>query len=171
MSPILSRLYSAPGGTEALDVLMKYMYVAAQSGHTPPDRLLPVDGVRCCTSLCPIKCQTVAFWASMADNGQLQGHGSLDSRKHIAEHHSTSHWLFPGPCAWRRRGRRAGHERAAKLAREGTQSALSYPVTTNQHPMLRIRWRIAPTCANAAQLVEIAGPGSIVRVMTDRRTV
>lgn len=27
MSPILSRVYSAPGGTEALDVLMKYMYV------------------------------------------------------------------------------------------------------------------------------------------------
>lgn len=26
-------------------------------------------------------------------------------------------------------------------------------------------------CTNAAQLVEIAGPGSIVRVMTDRRTV
>jgi actin related protein 2/3 complex subunit 5 len=44
MSPILSRLYSAPGGTEALDVLMKYMYVAAQSRHTPSDRLLPIDG-------------------------------------------------------------------------------------------------------------------------------
>jgi len=29
MSPMLSRLYSAPGGTEALDVLMKYMYVGA----------------------------------------------------------------------------------------------------------------------------------------------
>jgi hypothetical protein len=27
MSPMLSRIYSAPGGTEALDVLMKYMYV------------------------------------------------------------------------------------------------------------------------------------------------
>jgi hypothetical protein len=27
MSPILSRIYGAPGGTEALDVLMKYMYV------------------------------------------------------------------------------------------------------------------------------------------------
>lgn len=26
MSPILSRIYKAPGGTEALDVLMKYMY-------------------------------------------------------------------------------------------------------------------------------------------------
>ena len=26
MSPILSRIYSAPGGTEALDTLMKYMY-------------------------------------------------------------------------------------------------------------------------------------------------
>jgi hypothetical protein len=29
MSPILSRIYGAPGGTEALDVLMKYMYVVA----------------------------------------------------------------------------------------------------------------------------------------------
>ena len=26
MSPILSQIYSAPGGTQALDVLMKYMY-------------------------------------------------------------------------------------------------------------------------------------------------
>ena len=26
MSPMLGRLYKAPGGTEALDVLMKYMY-------------------------------------------------------------------------------------------------------------------------------------------------
>jgi hypothetical protein len=26
MSPMLSRIYGAPGGTEALDVLMKYMY-------------------------------------------------------------------------------------------------------------------------------------------------
>jgi hypothetical protein len=37
MSPILSRLYGAPGGTEALDVLMKYMYVVAligDRGHT-----------------------------------------------------------------------------------------------------------------------------------------
>jgi hypothetical protein len=29
MSPILGRVYSAPGGTDALDVLMKYMYVVA----------------------------------------------------------------------------------------------------------------------------------------------
>jgi hypothetical protein len=34
MSPILSRLYGAPGGTEALDVLMKYMYVAARIDAT-----------------------------------------------------------------------------------------------------------------------------------------
>jgi hypothetical protein len=37
MSPMLSRIYSAPGGTEALDVLMKYMYVLVPlwpcSGH------------------------------------------------------------------------------------------------------------------------------------------
>jgi actin related protein 2/3 complex subunit 5 len=33
MSPILSRIYSSPGGTEALDVLMKYMY-AEHYTHT-----------------------------------------------------------------------------------------------------------------------------------------
>jgi hypothetical protein len=33
MSPILSRLYGAQGGTEALDVLMKYMYVVALIDH------------------------------------------------------------------------------------------------------------------------------------------
>lgn len=31
MSPILSRIYKAQGGTESLDVLMKYMYVSAYS--------------------------------------------------------------------------------------------------------------------------------------------
>ena len=35
MSPILSRIYSAPGGTEALDVLMKYMYGHAQVTSPP----------------------------------------------------------------------------------------------------------------------------------------
>jgi hypothetical protein len=35
MSPILSRLYGAPGGTEALDVLMKYMYVVALVDQRP----------------------------------------------------------------------------------------------------------------------------------------
>lgn len=34
MSPILSRVYSAPGGTEALDVLMKYMYVLTSTSLT-----------------------------------------------------------------------------------------------------------------------------------------
>ena len=32
MSPILSRIYKAQGGTESLDLLMKYMYVAAFIG-------------------------------------------------------------------------------------------------------------------------------------------
>lgn len=31
MSPVLSRIYSSPGGIELLDVLMKYLYVA----HVP----------------------------------------------------------------------------------------------------------------------------------------
>ncbi|OCK78617.1 Arp2/3 complex 16 kDa subunit ARPC5 [Lepidopterella palustris CBS 459.81] len=36
MSPILSRIYQSQGGTEALDVLMKYIYKGmAQSGSTP----------------------------------------------------------------------------------------------------------------------------------------
>lgn len=33
MSPILSRIYESEGGTEVLDVLMKYMYVTHQSGR------------------------------------------------------------------------------------------------------------------------------------------
>lgn len=41
MSPMLSRIYGAPGGTEALDVLMKYMYVhrlvwVSHKPHRPP---------------------------------------------------------------------------------------------------------------------------------------
>ena len=34
MSPILSQIYSAPGGTEALDVLMKYMYAPLPKADT-----------------------------------------------------------------------------------------------------------------------------------------
>lgn len=33
MSPMLSRIYKAPSGTEALDVLMKYMYVATPQSN------------------------------------------------------------------------------------------------------------------------------------------
>lgn len=47
MSPILGRIYSAPGGTEALDVLMKYMYAALPFLDLPEligfDRLLPTS--------------------------------------------------------------------------------------------------------------------------------
>lgn len=35
MSPMLGRIYSAPGGPEALDVLMKYMYVEDHRMRTP----------------------------------------------------------------------------------------------------------------------------------------
>jgi hypothetical protein len=36
MSPILSQIYSSPGGTEALDVLMKYMYAPPTKTDTMP---------------------------------------------------------------------------------------------------------------------------------------
>ena len=39
---MLSRMYSAPGGIEALDVLMKYMYVSIEFPlHQPPTVLNP----------------------------------------------------------------------------------------------------------------------------------
>ncbi|KAH7135083.1 actin-related protein 2/3 complex subunit 5 [Dendryphion nanum] len=94
MSPILSRIYSAPGGTEALDVLMKYIYKGmAQSSTTSSSR-----------NITP----------------QATGFSQVHSR------------VGGG---------------------EGGGQAMSVLLSWHE------------------KLVEIAGPGSIVRVMTDRRTV
>ena len=101
MSPILSQIYSAPGGTEALDVLMKYMYV--------PFRSLSV------TSLTP------GPWSDLADRiHQIQGNGTDKRSCHIAQHHTSSNRFLPDPRSRRRRGRRPSHERAFELARKGT---------------------------------------------------
>ncbi|KAF2125670.1 Arp2/3 complex 16 kDa subunit ARPC5 [Dothidotthia symphoricarpi CBS 119687] len=93
MSPILSRVYSAPGGPEALDVLMKYIYkgMAQASPATSTRNLTP---------------QTTGF-------SQVHSRGGG----------------------------------------EGGGQAMSVLLSWHE------------------KLVEIAGPGSIVRVMTDRRTV
>ncbi|KAF2647729.1 Arp2/3 complex 16 kDa subunit ARPC5 [Lophiostoma macrostomum CBS 122681] len=93
MSPILGRIYGAPGGTEALDVLMKYIYkgMAQTSAASTTRNLTP----------------------------QATGFSQIHSRG----------------------------------GGEGGGQAMSVLLSWHE------------------KLVEIAGPGSIVRVMTDRRTV
>ncbi|KAF2249188.1 Arp2/3 complex 16 kDa subunit ARPC5 [Trematosphaeria pertusa] len=93
MSPILSRIYSAPGGTEALDVLMKYIY-----------------------------------------KGMAQTSAA-----------STTRNITPQATGFSQIHARGGGE--------GGGQAMSVLLSWHE------------------KLVEIAGPGSIVRVMTDRRTV
>ncbi|KAH8708575.1 actin-related protein 2/3 complex subunit 5 [Phaeosphaeriaceae sp. PMI808] len=93
MSPILGRIYTAPGGTEALDVLMKYVYKGMAQASPPSNT----------RNITP---QATGF-----------------SQVHI----------------------RGGGE--------GGGQAMSVLLSWHE------------------KLVEIAGPGSIVRVMTDRRTV
>ncbi|KAJ4304716.1 hypothetical protein N0V90_000243 [Kalmusia sp. IMI 367209] len=93
MSPILSQIYSAPGGTEALDVLMKYIYKGMA--------------------------QTTAASTSRSITPQATGFSQIHSRG----------------------------------GGEGGGQAMSVLLSWHE------------------KLVEIAGPGSIVRVMTDRRTV
>lgn len=61
---MLSRIYSAPGGTEALDVLMKYMY--------DPDILYLYDLAQHARLLDAI---AATSWANGLDL-QLQGHGT-----------------------------------------------------------------------------------------------
>ncbi|PSN68330.1 Arp2/3 complex 16 kDa subunit ARPC5 [Corynespora cassiicola Philippines] len=94
MSPILSRIYSAPGGTEALDVLMKYIYkgMAQTSGANTARNITP---------------QATGGFSQIHSRGGGEGGGQAMS--------------------------------------------------------VLLSWH--------EKLVEIAGPGSIVRVMTDRRTV
>ncbi|KAF1919222.1 actin-related protein 2/3 complex subunit 5 [Ampelomyces quisqualis] len=93
MSPILSRIYAAPGGTEALDVLMKYIYKGMAQASPP-------------SSTRNVTPQATGF-----------------SQVH---------------------------------ARGGGESG-------GQAMSVLLSWH--------EKLVEIAGPGSVVRVMTDRRTV
>ncbi|QRD06127.1 actin-related protein 2/3 complex subunit 5 [Parastagonospora nodorum SN15] len=93
MSPILSRLYGAPGGTEALDVLMKYIYKGMAQASPPSNT----------RNITP----------------QATGFSQVHSRG----------------------------------GGEGGGQAMSVLLSWHE------------------KLVEIAGPGSVVRVMTDRRTV
>ncbi|KAF1832883.1 Arp2/3 complex 16 kDa subunit ARPC5 [Decorospora gaudefroyi] len=93
MSPMLSRIYKAPGGTEALDVLMKYIYKGMAQAA-------PASNTR---NLTP----------------QATGFSQIHSRG----------------------------------GGEGGGQAMSVLLSWHE------------------KLVEIAGPGSIVRVMSDRRTV
>ncbi|RMZ69882.1 Arp2 3 complex subunit [Pyrenophora seminiperda CCB06] len=93
MSPMLSRLYGAPGGTEALDVLMKYIY-----------------------------------------KGMAQASPATNTRN-----------ITPQATGFSQIHTRGGGE--------GGGQAMSVLLSWHE------------------KLVEIAGPGSIVRVMTDRRTV
>ena len=51
IAQLLSRIYSAPGGTEALDVLMKYMYEA----HLYQFLSCIASGLRAC-SVCRVSC-------------------------------------------------------------------------------------------------------------------
>ncbi|OAK93791.1 Arp2/3 complex 16 kDa subunit ARPC5 [Phaeosphaeriaceae sp. SRC1lsM3a] len=93
MSPILSRIYGAPGGTEALDVLMKYIYKGMAQASPP----------------------------------------------------SNTRNLTPQATGFSQVHARGGGE--------GGGQAMSVLLSWHE------------------KLVEIAGPGSVVRVMTDRRTV
>merc|ERR1712137_541368 len=93
MSPMLSRIYSTPGGTEALDVLMKYIY------------------------------------KGMAQSTPV----------------TTTRNITPQPTGFSQIHARGGGE--------GGGQAMSVLLSWHE------------------KLVDIAGPGSIVRVMSDRRTV
>ncbi|KAF9741936.1 hypothetical protein PMIN03_009259 [Paraphaeosphaeria minitans] len=93
MSPIVSQIYSSPGGTEALDVLMKYIY-----------------------------------------KGMAQTNAASSTRN-----------ITPQATGFSQVHARGGGE--------GGSQAMSVLLSWHE------------------KLVEIAGPGSIVRVMSDRRTV
>ncbi|KAH0563200.1 hypothetical protein GP486_002231 [Trichoglossum hirsutum] len=95
MSPILSRIYKSEGGTEALDVLMKYLYKGMAHGSQIPS--------------------------------------------------SLGKSISPQPTGFSQVVSRGGGD--------GGGAAMSVLLSWHE------------------KLVEIAGPGSIVRVMTDRRTV
>jgi len=94
MSPILSRIYQSPGGTEVLDVLMKYLYKGMA--------------------------QSSASSSSKPTTPQPTGFSQIHSRVGAGE-------------------------------------------TSGQAMSVLLSWH--------EKLVDIAGPGSIVRVMSDRRTV
>ncbi|KAF2634825.1 Arp2/3 complex 16 kDa subunit ARPC5 [Massarina eburnea CBS 473.64] len=108
MSPILSRLYSAPGGTEVLDVLMKYIY------------------------------------KGMAQSNAANAANTANSSRMLTPQHTSTRMLTPQTTGFSQISSRGG---------EGGGQAMSVLLSWHE------------------KLVEIAGPGSIVRVMADRRTV
>ena len=127
MSPMLSRIYKSEGGSETLDVLMKYLY-AAQIARwcLQPLYLRYSDDIHTLTT---------AF-------GHLRYKGMSHTPQHTSGRSSTTAQATGGFSQIQSRG-----------GGEGGGQAMSVLLSWHE------------------KLVEIAGAGSIIRVMTDRRTV
>lgn len=117
MSPMLSRIYGSEGGTELLDVLMKYLYA-------PFAARLPIANR-------PLLMDLLYRYKGMSHNSQPSS--------------ASTRALSPQPTGFSQIHSRGGGE--------GGGQAMSVLLSWHE------------------KLVEIAGAGCIVRVMTDRRTV
>ncbi|KAI9822033.1 MAG: hypothetical protein M1832_003205 [Thelocarpon impressellum] len=146
MSPMLGRIYASEGGTETLDVLMKYLSVSPSDPRAPHHVL---------TRATP--------WMTSRYKGMAQHSPPAPQSKGMS----------PQPTG----GFSQIHPRSGAGA-EGGGQAMS--VLLSWHEKVSLLPLVAETMGYSGmglmsaawgQLVEVAGAGSIVRVMTDRRTV
>lgn len=117
MTPMLQRIYQGDGGSELLDVLMKYLYVVAPLSEVP-------------TSTIPSPSTHESTWSgeltlASSSSNQVQGHGIDVVRRQRSPDPHQSHppaygiqsgW-WPAGCG--KRVRRRGYECPVELAREG----------------------------------------------------
>jgi len=122
MTPMLNRIYSTDGGSEALDVLMKYMSVYVM--------------------VHPLSLLTLASYKGMSQ--------SSPGSKAVSPQ-TTGFSQIPGRSI-------GGNEGG------GMSVLLSW------HEKVGLSIRICGE-SNSQQVVEVAGLGCVMRVMTDRRTV
>lgn len=172
---MLSRIYGAPGGTEALDVLMKYMYVhrlvwVSYKPHRPPAS----TGHHAFQHL---PRATVV-------HPEIQTNESTCSYKGMAQGapSGTKRDITPQPTGFSQIHTRGGGEGGGQAMsvllswHEKVRPHAPSSLFETSRPPGHIPRSPAPHLSfcfvtDTPQLVEIAGPGSISRVMSDRRTV
>jgi hypothetical protein len=192
MSPMLSRIYGTPGGTEALDVLMKYMYGFSHS--------ISISIV--CPPLPRVPPFIVARPPTATPTLTKGPKHSYKGMAHAAPQTNSKSTLTPQATGFSQVHARGGgegggqamsvllswHEKVRFLflylsygvAWRGTfsfNSSSRLQSSALTHACRRSKRLFFPSCVHKLtqhqqqQLVEVAGPGSIVRVMADRRTV
>lgn len=146
---MLSRIYDSEGGVEVLDVLMKYLYVASFDIHSLSrysEEDFPFTPALLFITHLEITPNPLVLNRKLRELTRLLVNDRYKGMAHSSKPSSASTGsMSPQPTGFSQIHSRGGGE--------GGGQAMSVLLSWHE------------------KLVEIAGPGSIVRVMSDRRTV